>query len=311
MALQGLVVEGRPEDFESFWWFRPFGLDVQAVFELLPEAMQKAQQVVPETGPERRATRPLLPDEPEGRIFVWPTRHTGLTVLLTQIDGAWSMTGCWPFLTTGTEHDAEISSVVLAPDRLRAMVEARIGGELDLTYYDYAFATNRGLYVKGVDHRLVLCGIAHAFGPADTAPVEIGPDAPSFSALSEWSGVVGDNGKIAIQTKGMAAIFQRGDIAPNAYEVRGPVVRVRKNLDPMLGQQLWLICVKVARIGEDDTEVNLDIAVTEPMLEGRPLPALGDDVEALILLQGSICILVINSQAPDAAAPHLGQTEGT
>lgn len=227
VALQGLVVEGRPEDFESFWWFRPFGLDVQAVFELLPEAMQKAQQVVPETGPERRAARPLPPDEPEGRIFVWPTRHTGLTVLLTQIDGAWSMTGCWPFLTTGTEHDAEIRSVGLAPERLRAMVEVAIADTIDLTYHDYAFATKRGLYVKGVDHRLVLCGIAHAFGPADTAPV------------------------------------------------------------------------------------NLDIAVTEPMLEGRPLPALGDDVEALILLQGSICILAINSRAPDAAAPHLGQTEGT
>ena len=306
VALQGLVVEGRPEDFESSWWFRPFSLDTQAVFELLPEAMQKAQQVVPETGPERRASRPLPPDEPEGTIFVWPTRNTGLTLLLTQTDGAWSMTGCWPFLTTGTEHDAEIRSVVLGPDRLRAMVEARIDGELDLTYHDYTFAASRGLYVKGVDHRLVLSGIAHAFGPADTAPVEIGPDAPSFSALSEWSEAVGDNGKIAIQTKGMAAIFPREDIAPNAYEVRGPVVRVRKNLNEMLGQPVWLVCVTVARIGEDGTEVNLDIAVAQTMLEGRPLPAVGDDIEALILLQGSIWIPAINSPAPDAAAPHPG-----
>ena len=311
LALQGLTVEGRPEDFESFRWFQPFGLDVRAVVDLLPEAMQKAQQVVPETGPERRATRPLPPDEPEGMIFVWPTRNTGLTMLLTQTDGAWSMTGCWPFLTTGTEHDAEIRSVVLAPDRLRAMVEVSIADTVCLTYYDYAFAAERGLYVKGVDHRLVLCGIAHAFGPADTAPVEIGPDAPSFSALSEWGEAVGANGKIAIQTKGMAAIFPRKDIAPNAYEIRGPIVRVRKNLSEMLGQPVWLVCVTVARIGENDADVNLDIAVTETVLEGRPLPAVGDDIEALILLQGSIWMPAINGPAHDTAAPHPGQKEGT
>ena len=311
VALQGLVVEGNPEDFDSSWWFQPLGLDVQAVLDLLPEAMQKAQQVVPETGAERRATRPLPADEPEGMIFVWPTRTTGLTVLLTQTDGEWSMTGCWPFMTSGTEHDAEIRRVVLGPDRLRAMVEVAIADAVGLTYYDYEFAAKRGLYVKGVDHRLVLSGIAHAFGPADTSPLEIGPDAPSFSALSEWSEAVGDNGKIAIQTKGMAAIFPREDIAPNAYEVRGPVVRVRKHLDLMLGQPVWLVCVTVARIGEDDTDVNLDIAVAETVLEGRPLPAVGDDIEALILLQGSIWIPAINSPAPDAAAPHPGQTEGT
>ena len=311
VALQGLVVEGNPEDFDSSWWFQPLGLDVQAVLDLLPEAMQKAQQVVPETGAERRATRPLPPDEPEGMIFVWPTRTTGLTVLLTQTDGEWSMTGCWPFMTSGTEHDAEIRRVVLGHDSLRAMVEVAIDDAVGLTYYDYEFAAKRGLYVKGVDHRLVLSGIAHAFGPADTSPLEIGPDAPSFSALSEWSEAVGDNGKIAIQTKGMAAIFPREDIAPNAYEVRGPVVRVRKHLDLMLGQPVWLVCVTVARIGEDDTDVNLDIAVAETVLEGRPLPAVGDDIEALILLQGSIWIPAINSPAPDAAAPHPGQTEGT
>ncbi|MEZ5773107.1 MAG: hypothetical protein R3D61_16410, partial [Defluviimonas denitrificans] len=290
----------------SSWWFQPLGLDVQAVLDLLPEAMQKAQQVVPETGLEQRATRPLPADEPEGMIFVWPTRTTGLTVLLTQIDGAWSMTGCWPFMTSGKEHDAEIRRVVLGPDRLRAMVEVAIADTVGLTFYDYEFAAKRGLYVKGVDHRLVLSGIAHAFGPADTSPLEIGPDAPGYAALSEWSGAVGDNGKVTVQTTGMAAILPREDIAPNAYEVRGPVVKVRKHLDPMLGQPVWLVCVTVARIGEDDTDVNLDIAVAETVLEGRPLPAEGDDIEALILLQGSIWIPAINSPAPDAAAPHPG-----
>ena len=82
--------------------------------------------------------------------------------------------------------------------------------------------------------------------------------------------------------------------------------QVATAMSEMLGQPVWLICVTVARIGEYGTEVNLDIAVAQTMLEGRPLPAVGDDIEALILLQGSIWIPAINSPAPDAAAPHPG-----
>ncbi|MEI2808322.1 hypothetical protein [Albidovulum sp.] len=228
IALRGLVADGRAEDFDSFGWFQPFGLDTQGVFELLPKALQEAQQVDPGYVAERHATRPLDPSEPEGELLVWPTRNSGLTLLLAKEAGEWAMTGCWPFLTSGSEHDAEIERVVLAPDRLRAMIEARIGGELALTYHDYTFAARRGLYVKGFDHRLVLAGIAHFFGPADTTPVKLGPDAPSFAALSKGGAAVGEDGMVTIETRGMAAIFPREAIAPNAYEVRGPVVRVRK-----------------------------------------------------------------------------------
>ena len=177
IALRGLVADGRAEDFDSFGWFQPFGLDTQGVFELLPKALQEAQQVDPGYVAERHATRPLDPSEPEGELLVWPTRNSGLTLLLAKEAGEWAMTGCWPFLTSGSEHDAEIERVVLAPDRLRAMIEARIGGD-------------------------------------------------------------------------------------------------------------------------NDVDVNLDIAVSATVLDGRPLPALGDDVEAVILLQGYIWIPAINTPDP-------------
>ncbi|MEI2808323.1 hypothetical protein [Albidovulum sp.] len=44
--------------------------------------------------------------------------------------------------------------------------------------------------------------------------------------------------------------------------------------------------------------MNLDIAVSATVLDGRPLPALGDDVEAVILLQGYIWIPAINTPDP-------------
>lgn len=305
-ALRGLTANGRAEDFDSYWWFEPFGFDAQRVHELLPRALKEAGEVVLGGAPERRAARPLDPAEPEGVLFVWPTRNTGMTLLVVPHEGQWAMTSCWPFLTSGSEHDAEIERVVLAPDRLRAMVEARIGGELALTYHDFQFAARRGLYVMGVDHRLALSGIAHMFRPADTTPVKLGPDAPVFDALSRGGAAVGEDGMISIETRGMASIFPREDIAPNAYEVRGPVVRVRKTLNEMFGQPVWMVQVTVARIGDDnDVDVNLDIAVSATVLDGRPLPALGDDVEALILLQGYIRMPAIN--APDPATPSASE----
>ena len=306
-ALRGLTADGRPEDFDSFWWFEPFGYEQKDVIELLPEALNKAQQVVLSTAIERRANHPLDPAEPEGMLFVWPTRNSGLTLLVERNEGQWALTGCWPFLTSGSEHDAEIEQIVLAPDRLQAMVKAQIGGELGLTYHDYEFAAHRGLYVRRVDHRLVLAGIAHAFGMADTAPIKLSPDAPSFFALSRGGEAVGEDGKITISTTGMAAIFHRPNIAPNAYELRGPVVQVRKTLNEILDQPVWLVRVTVARIGSDnDVDVNLDIAVTATILGGRPLPEKGDEVEAVVRLQGSIWHPAINASGSDAGHPSAG-----
>jgi hypothetical protein len=200
-----------------------------------------------------------------------------------------------------------VTGRVVALAELQAMIEARIGGELGLTYHDYEFAAHRGLYVRGVDHRLVLAGIAHTFGMADTTPVKLSPDAPSFSALSRDGEAVGEDGMITISTTGMAAIFHRPDIAPNAYELRGPVLQVRKTLNEILDQPVWLVRVTVARIGdENDVDVNLDLAVTAAMLGGRPLPEKGDDVEAVIRLQGSIWHPAINVSGSDAAYPSAG-----
>lgn len=303
-ALQGLAAEGSDEDFDTGWWFEPFGYEWDDIFALLPDAFRQAHLIELPTAPVRRANHPLDPTEPEGKLFAWPTMNTGLALLLARGGEGWSMISCWPFLTNGSEHDAEIERVMLAPNRLQAMIEARIGGELGLTYYDWEFATKRGLYVSGVDHRLVLVGIAHAFGSADTAPVKLGPEAPSFSVLSREGEAVGEDGMITISTTGMAAIFQRPDVAPNAYELRGPVVQVRKTLNELLGQSVWLVRVIVARIGDgNDVKVNLDVAVTAAVLNGRPLPEVGDDVQAFVLLQGSIWIPAINGKSPDPARP--------
>lgn len=309
IALRGLTSDASAEDFDSSWWFRPFGLEVQAVFELFPEAIRRAQEVTLLGELERRAARPLDSTEPEGKLFAWPTMNNGLAMLLERQKGQWALTGCWPFLASGSEHDAVIETVLLSPSRLQAMVEARIGEDLALIYHDFTFAATRGLYVKGVDHRLVLAGIAHTFGPADTTPIKIGPDAPSFAALSRGGQAVGDDGMITILTTGMAAIFPRGDIAPNVYEFRGPVVQVRKTLNDMFDQPVWLVRVTVARIGAaNDVAVNLDIAVTATVLDGRPLPGAGDEVQGVILLQGRIWLPAINANAPEPASPSARRT---
>lgn len=303
-ALTGLTAEAGEDDFATGWWFEPFGLDAQAVMQLVPEALERAQLVTLKTPREKQAERPLPPGEPHGMLLAWPGAGGGLAMLVVPDGERWNLTGFWPFLTGLSEHDAEIEQVTLAPDRLQAMVTARIGGELILTYHEVLFAARRGLYVKGVDHRLVLAGVAHSFRRADAAPILIGPDAPAFAALSKGGTAVGKDGNITIQTRGMAAIFPRSDIAPHAAEFRGPVIAVRKNLTDILGQPVWLVRVTVARVGEDHwTDIHLDIAVSATVLDGRPLPAVGDDIEGFILLQGSIWMPAINRPTPDPVRP--------
>jgi len=288
-ALQGISTEISDDDFSTGWWFEPFGLDARQVMGLLPEAAEKAQLVELLTALEKRANHPLAPAEPKGFLIAWPSGRSGLAMLLCPDGERMNLTDFWPFLTSGSEHEAEIEMVRLAPNRLQAMVEARIGDDLALCYHEVNFAVNRGLYVKGATHRLVLAGVAHSFEPANTDPIVIRPDAPGYAAMIAAGMGNEADGTIEIHTKGMAAVLPRESVAPHGYEFRGPVVQIRDYLGDVLGQRLWLVRVTVARIGEgNDTNVNLDIALTEAVLNGRPLPAVGDDVQGFILLQGTI-----------------------
>jgi hypothetical protein len=211
-------------------------------------------------------------------------------MLVTERDGQQELTALWPFTADGEEHDIRIDRVMMAPDRLQAMIEGTIGGMLEVTWLDALFAVNRGFYAAGSVHSVILAGIAHRFSVVIPEHIRITPGAPGYAAFREAEPSAVDNdGAVTIRMKGMAAIVPVEDELPTVYSVQGPVKRIMEYPLRLFDRDVWDVRVTVARIGpEFEKEVDLSILVTDIVLDGGPLPQVGDDVAAAIRLQGRI-----------------------
>lgn len=116
--------------------------------------------------------------------------------------------------------------------------------------------------------------------------MRIGPDAPSYAAQIDFGMATDEDGFIVIGTKGMAALFNRPDIAPNAYEFRGTITEKRPSFGKVLGCGSEICKVVVSRYGKDRDELALPVAFPEALLRDSPLPEVGEDVQGILYLQG-------------------------
>jgi len=290
-ALIGISESADAEAFDSSWWFEPFGLDQPTVAKtILPTAVAKGDIAV-----GCAANRTMIPftlpaDEPKGILITYPGARCGLAALVIDQGGKKALTAAWPFTTDGVEHEVRIERVMMAPDRLQAVIEGTIDDMLPLTWLDVLFPVDRAFYAEGSVHSVVLAGIAHRFSIGAMPHVRITPDAPSYAALrDEIPMAVDDDGAITIRTEGMAAIFPVKDAAPTLYSIQGPVTRIEKYTGQLFGRDVWDVRVTVARIGdENDKAVDLSVLVSDIVLDGGPLPQIGDDISTTIRLQGRI-----------------------
>ncbi|HRQ82735.1 MAG TPA: hypothetical protein PKZ97_16615 [Azospirillaceae bacterium] len=233
----------------------------------------------------------MPPGEPEGELLTWPGARCGLAMLVAARDGQPMLTALWPFTTDGAEHEIRIDKVSLAPDRLQAVIEGTIGDTLSLAWLDVQFAVDRAYYAAGSVHQVVLAGIAHQFDVGAPPPVRIAPDAPNYQVLRQEldAEALDDDGAIVVHTDGMAAIFPLDGAPMTLHSIQGPVKRIDEYGGEMFGRKIWRLRITVARIGDGyDTDVDLDVFLTDVVLDGRLLPAVGDDVSATVRLQGRI-----------------------
>lgn len=290
-ALVGLAEIAEAEHFDSSWWFEPFGLDPTTIADtILPTALRDAIIAVGIAVNRTMIPYPLAATEPDGIMLAWPGARSGLALLVADSDGGKELIEIWPFITDGEEHEIEIERVFLAPNRLQAMVEGTIARTLPLTWMDVLFPVDRGFYAEGSVHRVLLAGIAHRFSAETLPPIRIAPDAPSYAAFRAINPkAVDDDGAVTLNMQGMTAILPVGTAHPTLYSMRGPVKRVTKYTGDLFGRDFWDVRVTVARAGrEDDRDIVLSIFVSDIALKGQALPNVGDDVSAVIRLQGRI-----------------------
>ncbi|WP_319825102.1 hypothetical protein [Thalassovita sp.] len=287
-ALQGITLERPAVDFDTYDCLEPFGLAPEQLGPLFASHLQAAQvvDIIPRS--RTRALRPVPADEPEGIVLAYPSAGAGLAMLIARKEPENELISVWPFLSWGTQIQAGVTQILLPPHRLLALIRVTLPDGPAICFQDQQYPASRGFYFEGAVHDFVMVGIAYHMKFSDNTAIRISPDSPNYAVLSQYGAALDGDGNLLIQTQGMAAFLEREDLAPNWYEFRGPVTQVRPYPGGLLGQDLWLVRVTVSRYEEASTSFDLDVAITRRALGDRPLPAVGDDIEGLLFLQGSV-----------------------
>ena len=225
-ALRGIARVGGEDVFLPAWWFEPFGLSMRDFL-----ASRDFQTLIADLRPEEGcgANRsfkplPLAEDEPKVLMAVAPGFRCGLAVALRLTAQANEMVALWPFVSDGSQHDdVEIDEVILATNRLEALVQGTLPSGLQLTWHDTHFAANRGFYGEGSVHSVILAGIVHQLTAVQNAPIEIAADNPAWSAVRAHSAEgFNADGSLTIQTKGLSMIMPANKDTPSSTSCRDP-----------------------------------------------------------------------------------------
>lgn len=223
----------------------------------------------------RQKDFPALPaSEPAGYLLQWPSPRCGLASIIRseQSGQCNSFQAVFPFINEGVRHTCRILKTRLFSSRLEAQLEVVAGEdeELALTFYDVNYLADRVAYSKDAVFQFMLRGLAYFFEVFVAEPV-----------------VTNDPEPVAFETAGMAALFPREDLGADHYEIQGPVKEVKEPDFEMLGQKIRLVRVTIAHTsgGED---VDFDLCVTQKVLGKGRVPVPGDDIRAVIWLQGHL-----------------------
>ncbi len=286
------VTHTLPEQaFDASWWFQPFGLDLDKVLtELVPAEFPNGVDAVGCASNPMMKPFPLPTGQPHCALRVTPGPRSGLAVLLSQHDGRPALTAVWPFVTDGREHELVVKQVLIAPNQLQAIIVTELRGVMDLAWMDVMFAVDRGFYAEGSRHMVALAGVAHQFTIGAAEATRITPKHSNYFDLKaqypEW---VQPDGSVMMPTSGMASIMPLQDAPPGLYSIQGPVRQVSLYDGPLFGREVWELRVTAARLeGVPNPDIDLTILLTDVVLNGRPPPRPGDDVNAVVRLQGKI-----------------------
>lgn len=230
-------------------------------------------------------------DDPNSAIVQYPSEDGGLAMLLRWDDEAYELLNAWPFLPEVVSTPAAPIRVGESPEGDQAFVTCQLGAAT-LVYFEDSYLLTRDEYRAGEIEFAQFYAIGAQSRPAGAGALEIGPDDPAYAGLLAGGSVPNAQGNLEFDLAGAALIAPRPDIAPNAYEFRGPVVSLTELTD-------WIVPdAAIARVtvmrpfededGQPDAEgLDLPILLRRATLEAEDWPAPGDEVEGIIFVYGS------------------------
>ena len=279
-----------PEDEEpSVWWFEPFGIEHDLLNKIVIGCLPKAIPVSGVALVKRNVPLPPESGDSEGRLMCWPSTGNGIAMAIRKVDEITEVVGVWPDFARGVEHEVVMDRLWVTKDGLQAIVEGTIGDGFPICWFDPHYLADRGFHTAGYIHSVLLLGIAHRFAVSEPEVFWISLGDTAYKVMSEMQpSCVGADGRIEVSTKGMASFLPISDQARNVYHVGGTVTQVSEFPGGVMGHAVWLVRVVVARTGTEDDPQAIDILLTDHTLAGRFLPNVGEDINASIVLNGSI-----------------------
>ncbi len=275
----------------SHWQpFREGGLQT---FVPALQAILKEARPLGGFGEVYRSPRQEPPQWARGQLLVWPEQHRGhgMVIGIGGEAGHRAIATLYPYVDLGTQTSIELEKVWVWASGVGAQLEV-IWGEARITFFDTAYLLNRGWYETGQRYEFLLAGIAYGAGPATVMRLPLTPDPEQVAwqnALAARRGEPPPEVPDHVDLTGGAFFTQIPQWDTDDYSFRGPIRSVEP-FDDFLGEAGWQLRVTVMRFEQD---ADLDIYVTRRVWEGSEPPAVGQDVEGTLWLQGRLWLAAV------------------
>jgi hypothetical protein len=195
----------------------------------------------------------------------------------------------FPIMSAGIRHQMAIDGFQPLDLPMESLVDA-VDHDFSLSFFDPCFYRNRFTYKVGEKHVFSLAALAYSLRQPEVMEYDIdaGPllEIERQNLLKENPNADANSVKsVRISLARMAACFPHKDY-PAAYEIRSPV----KSVEWFQFEDQDFCCLRVTlvRMGEDaDEDFDILLYAASHVLHDYK-PQVGDDVEAVIWLQGNL-----------------------
>lgn len=268
----------------SHW--APFADSAEQMLTRLPEMIQAATvqrgygSLVPDG-------QPAPADWPKGHQLAWPPQAIhGAALIVAVEEDSNVLASIFPFFGEGIQHTVTLQEVRVWAGGLEAQITATVGAA-ELQFFDTRYVIDRAQYVAGRGYDFILAGIAYTAGPAEKREWTIEQNAEVVAWMNRnlKEGEAPHERQATFRMDGAAVLLPIAEWDIDDYSFHGPVKSVAA-FEGWLGQDGWRVRTTVMRDG--DTDIDLDIVITQRAWSGDAPPQVGQDIEGRLWLQGHL-----------------------
>jgi|WetSurMetagenome_2_1015567.scaffolds.fasta_scaffold00086_7 hypothetical protein len=261
--------------------------DNTAMLKQMPAIIERSSRWV--GGHEKEFPRAHPEGWTIGLMLAWPNHRQGLISVISVRKEGNLISSVFPFVSEGRQYHIPVNQVIVWESGVEAQIETKIAG-MPVTFFDIAFVKNRLWYEAGVRYEFILTGIAYHAQPSELMEI---PDCSSPDVI-EWQNMLAREHGLplmerteTLSMRGMSMFMTADGMDADDYVFRSQIKTVRNIDGNVLGQAGWFITVKIRTFNSYDFD--LAILITERAWQSDVPPAVGQDIEGRLWLQGYMC----------------------